>query len=125
MQTLLGYKFKYKFVKGKLNILPDLLSRNPAMYPVRGNKNPQVIITPESSILMELAPPLPQSPVAPPQILAIGPAPSSEVALQLALPGTLLHNVLVAQHSSPDGQAICSKLSPESAFMVPILLRIG
>ncbi|KAJ9069032.1 hypothetical protein DSO57_1022653 [Entomophthora muscae] len=117
MQTLLGYKFKYKFVKGELKILPELLSRNPVMYPVRGNEDPQVIIIPESSILTELAPSLPQSPAAPPvapsQILVIGPAPSSEAALPLALPGTLLHDVLVAQQSSLDGQAICAKLSPD------------
>ncbi|KAJ9086394.1 hypothetical protein DSO57_1004455 [Entomophthora muscae] len=107
MQTLSDYKFKYEFVKGELNILPDFLSCNPAMYPVRGNKDPQVIIIPESLILTEPAPSLPQSPAvppaAPPQILAIDPALSSEAAPPLALPGTLLHNVLAAQHSSPDG----------------------
>ncbi|KAJ9078928.1 hypothetical protein DSO57_1001679 [Entomophthora muscae] len=119
MQTLLGYKFKYKFVKGELNILPDLLSRNPTMYPVRGNKDPQVTVILESLILLDPGFPLPQTPatapIVSPQLLSIAPGPSSEAAPLLALPGTFLHDVLVAQHSSPDGQAICAKLSPGSA----------
>ncbi|KAJ9053986.1 hypothetical protein DSO57_1019165 [Entomophthora muscae] len=119
MQTLLGYKLKYKFVKGELNILPYLLSRNPEMYPVRGSKDPQVTIIPDSLILTE--PDVPT--IAPPQILAIDPVSSSEAAPPLALPGTLLHNVLVAQHSSPDGQAICAKLSPDSVSNVPYTLK--
>ncbi|KAJ9082855.1 hypothetical protein DSO57_1000839 [Entomophthora muscae] len=60
MQTLSGYKFKYKFVKGELNILPNLLSHNPAMYLVRGNKDPQVTVILESSILLESGPPFPK-----------------------------------------------------------------
>ncbi|KAJ9067649.1 hypothetical protein DSO57_1036981 [Entomophthora muscae] len=127
MQTLLGYKFKYKFLKGELNILPNLLSCNPAMYPVRGDKDPQVTIILESLILLESGSPPPQTPatapVDPPQILAIGPAPSSEAAPPLALPSTLLHDVLVAQHSSPDSQAICAKLSPDSASNGPYTLK--
>ncbi|KAJ9062028.1 hypothetical protein DSO57_1015073 [Entomophthora muscae] len=127
MQTLSGYKFKYKFVKGELNILPDLLSCNPAMYLVRGNEDPQVTVIPESLILLYPGSPLPQTPpTAPavsPQLLVIAPAPSSELAPPLALPSTLLHNVLVAQHSSPDGQAICAKLSPDSASNGPYTLK--
>ncbi|KAJ9054755.1 hypothetical protein DSO57_1010842 [Entomophthora muscae] len=127
MQTLSGYKFKYKFVKGELNILPDLLSCNPAMYPVRGNKDPQVTVIPESLILLEPDFPLPQTPVtAPvvtPQLLVIGTAPSYVAAPPLALPGMLLHNVLVAQHSSLDGQAICAKLSPDFASNGPYTLK--
>ncbi|KAJ9049270.1 hypothetical protein DSO57_1026419 [Entomophthora muscae] len=100
MQTLLGYKFKYKFVKGELNILPELLSCNPTMYLVRGNKDPQVTIISESVILLEPGPSLLQTPaaapVAPSQILAISPAPSSEAAQLLALPRTLLYKVLMA-----------------------------
>ncbi|KAJ9086716.1 hypothetical protein DSO57_1000973 [Entomophthora muscae] len=118
MQTLLGYKFKYEFVKGALNILPDLLSCNPAMYPVRGNKDPQVTVIPESLILLEPGPSPPHTPatapVVTPQLLAIGPALSLEAAPSLALPSTLLYDVLVAQHSLPDGQAVCAKLSPVS-----------
>ncbi|KAJ9054950.1 hypothetical protein DSO57_1009108 [Entomophthora muscae] len=110
MQTFSGYKFKYKFVKGELKILPDLLSCNPAMYLVRGNEDPQVTVILESLILLDYGSPLSQTPatapVISPQLLVIAPAPSSEVAPSLALPGTLLHNVLVAQHSSPDVQAI-------------------
>ncbi|KAJ9051636.1 hypothetical protein DSO57_1002771 [Entomophthora muscae] len=95
MQMLLGYKFKYKFVKGELNILPDLLSRNPAMYQVRCNKDPQVTVIPESLVL-----PVPGSspphtpataPAATPQLLVIGPTPSLEAVPPLALPGTLLY----------------------------------
>ncbi|KAJ9058158.1 hypothetical protein DSO57_1015194 [Entomophthora muscae] len=93
MQTLSGYKFKYKFVKGELNILPDFLSY-PAMYPVRGNKDPQVTVIPESLILPAsgLSPPQTSAttPVVTPHLLAIGPAPPSKVVPPLALPGTLL-----------------------------------
>ncbi|KAJ9083760.1 hypothetical protein DSO57_1031443 [Entomophthora muscae] len=127
MQTLSGYKFKYKFVKGELNILPNLLSCNPAMYPVRGNKDPQVTVIPESLILLDSGSPLPQTPatapVVSPQLLVIAPGPSSEAALPLALPGTLLHNVLVAQYSSPDSQAICAMLSPDSVSNGPYTLK--
>ncbi|KAJ9049355.1 hypothetical protein DSO57_1025374 [Entomophthora muscae] len=127
MQTLSGYKFKYKFVKGELNILPDLLSHNPAMYPVRSNEDPQVTVILESLILSDSGLSLPQNPptapVFPPQLLVIAPGFSSGVAPPLALPGTLLHNILVAQNSSPDGQAICAKLSPDSALNGPYTLN--
>ncbi|KAJ9070409.1 hypothetical protein DSO57_1008450 [Entomophthora muscae] len=127
MQTLSGYKFKYKFVKGELNMLPDLLSCNPAMYPVRDNEDPQVTVIPESLILPDSSSPLPQTPATAPvaslRLLVIGPAPSSEAALPLALPSTLLHDVLVAQHSSPDGQTICAKLSSDSTSNGPYTLK--
>ncbi|KAJ9077815.1 hypothetical protein DSO57_1013059 [Entomophthora muscae] len=123
MQALLGYKFKYKFVKEELNILPDLMSCNPAMYLVRGDKDPQVTIILESLILPVPGSSLPQIPampsVTPPQILAIGPAPSPEAPPPLVLHRTLLYDVLVAQHSFPDGQAICAKVSPDSASNGP------
>ncbi|KAJ9065173.1 hypothetical protein DSO57_1022474 [Entomophthora muscae] len=127
MQTLSGYKFKYKFMKGGINILPELLSCNPAMYLVRDNKDPQVTVIPDSLILLGSGSLLPQTPATPPvvspQLLVIGPAPSSEAAPLLALPSMLLHNALVAQHSSPDGQAICAKLSPDSASNGPYTLK--
>ncbi|KAJ9069108.1 hypothetical protein DSO57_1021893 [Entomophthora muscae] len=70
------------------------------MYLVRGNKDPQVTVIPESSILPDLASLLPQTPPAPaavpPQLLVIAPGPSPELDPPLALPGTLLHDVLVA-----------------------------
>ncbi|KAJ9081212.1 hypothetical protein DSO57_1017226 [Entomophthora muscae] len=107
MKTLLGYKFKYKFVKGELNILPDLLSCNPAMYPVRGNEDPQVTVILESLILPDPGSPPSQTPptppAVPPQLLVIAPSPSSELDPPLALLGALLHDVLVAQHFSPHG----------------------
>ncbi|KAJ9073186.1 hypothetical protein DSO57_1019234 [Entomophthora muscae] len=96
MQTLSGYKFKYGFVKGELNILP-----------VPGSL-PQTQAT---------------APVVTPQLLATGPVPSSEAAPPLALPGMLLYDVLLAQHSSPDGQAICTKLFPDSASNGPYTLK--
>ncbi|KAJ9071927.1 hypothetical protein DSO57_1032423 [Entomophthora muscae] len=80
MQTLSGYKFKYKFVKGELNILLDLLCCNPAMYPVRSNEDPQVTVIPESLILPDSASSLPQTPHTPPaaspQLLVLAPATS-------------------------------------------------
>ncbi|KAJ9063764.1 hypothetical protein DSO57_1037612 [Entomophthora muscae] len=83
MQTLSGYKFKYNFVKGELNILPDLISCNPVMYPVRDNEDPQVTVIPESLILPDYASPLPQTPptppAVPPQLLVIAPGSSPEL----------------------------------------------
>ncbi|KAJ9076385.1 hypothetical protein DSO57_1026765 [Entomophthora muscae] len=126
MQTLSGYKFKYKFVKGELNFLPDLLSCNPAMYLVRGNEEPQVTVILESLIL-PVPGSLPQTqataPDVTPWLLAIDPAPSPEAAPPLALPGMLLYDVLLAQHSSPDSQAICAKLSPNSSSNGPYTLK--
>ncbi|KAJ9050485.1 hypothetical protein DSO57_1013940 [Entomophthora muscae] len=94
MQTLLGYKFKYKFVKGELNILPDLLSRNLAMYPVRGDEYPQVTVIPESLVLLlPGSPPLhtPATVLAPtPQLLVIGPAPSPAAPPTLGSPWNTL-----------------------------------
>ncbi|KAJ9048105.1 hypothetical protein DSO57_1038388 [Entomophthora muscae] len=72
MQTLSGYKFKYKFVKGELNILPDLLSHNPAMYPVRGDEDPQVTVISETSVL-----PSPGSPPLHTPAMVPAPTPSS------------------------------------------------
>ncbi|KAJ9064701.1 hypothetical protein DSO57_1027643 [Entomophthora muscae] len=57
MQTLSGYKFRYEFVKGELNILPDLLSQNPAMYSVRGNEDPLVTLIPASQVIPPPSPP--------------------------------------------------------------------
>ncbi|KAJ9069132.1 hypothetical protein DSO57_1021799 [Entomophthora muscae] len=97
------------------------------MYPVRGNKDPQVTIIPETLILPAPGPSPPHSSAtasaATPQLLFIGPAPSSEAAPPLALPGTLLYDVLVAQHSLLDSQAICAKLSPDSASNGPYTLK--
>ncbi|KAJ9071644.1 hypothetical protein DSO57_1034974 [Entomophthora muscae] len=127
MQTLSGYKFKCKFVKGELNILSDLLSCNPAMYPVRGNEDHQVTVIPESLVLLAPGLPPPHTPAtvsaSTPQLLVIGPAPSSEAAPPLALPGTLLYDILMTQYSLLDGQAICSKLSLDSASNGPYTLK--
>ncbi|KAJ9051493.1 hypothetical protein DSO57_1004230 [Entomophthora muscae] len=97
------------------------------MYPVRGNEDPQVTVIPESLILPNSGSPLSQTPAtapaAPPQLLLIGPAPSSEAVLPLALPGMLLQNVLVTQYSLLDGQAICAKLSHDSASNDPYTIK--
>ncbi|KAJ9087858.1 hypothetical protein DSO57_1028939 [Entomophthora muscae] len=97
------------------------------MYPVRSNEDPQVTVIPESLILPDFGPSLPQNPltapVVSPQLLVIAPGSSSGVLLPLALSDTLLHNILVALHSSPDGQAICAKLSPDSASNGPYTLK--
>ncbi|KAJ9051942.1 hypothetical protein DSO57_1039084 [Entomophthora muscae] len=73
------------------------------MYPVRGEKDPQVTIIPESLNLLTPGPPLPQPPshsflLLPPQILAIFPVSPPETAPTLDLLSTVLHDVLVAQH---------------------------
>ncbi|KAJ9078489.1 hypothetical protein DSO57_1006264 [Entomophthora muscae] len=82
------------------------------MYPVRGDEDPQVNVIPESLVLLPPgSPPLhtPATGLVPtPQLLVIGPTPSLAAPPPLALPGTLLYDVLTAQHSSLDGQAICA-----------------
>ncbi|KAJ9050014.1 hypothetical protein DSO57_1018447 [Entomophthora muscae] len=96
------------------------------MYPVRGNKDPQVTVILESLVLLAagLSPHTPATaPDATPHLLAIGPAPSLEAAPPLALPGTLLYDVLAAQNSFLDGLAICTKLSPVSASNGPYTLK--
>ncbi|KAJ9051693.1 hypothetical protein DSO57_1002392 [Entomophthora muscae] len=97
------------------------------MYPVRGDNDPQVTVIPESSVLLAPSTSPPHTPAtapaATPQLLAIGPALSLEAAPPLALPGTLLYDVLVAQHSSLDGLVICAKLSPVSASNGPYTLK--
>ncbi|KAJ9079096.1 hypothetical protein DSO57_1039075 [Entomophthora muscae] len=108
MQTLSGYKFKYKFVKGELNILPDLLSCNPAMYPVRGNEDPQVTVIPGSLILPDSGSPLPPTPhtapVVSPQLLVIAPGLSSEVSPPLSLLGTVRIGEQVKRKIKPCSQ---------------------
>ncbi|KAJ9085354.1 hypothetical protein DSO57_1014773 [Entomophthora muscae] len=129
MQTLSGYKFKYEFVKGELNILPDLLSCSPAMYPVRGNEDPQVTVIPESLILLDSGSPLSQTPptplAVPPQLLIIVPAPSSELDphwLSLVRFCTLFWwPSTPLQTARPSAQSC----HPTLLLMVPILLRIG
>ncbi|KAJ9080065.1 hypothetical protein DSO57_1028993 [Entomophthora muscae] len=127
MQMLSGYKFKYKLVKGELNILPDLLSHNLAMYLVRDDEDPQVTVIPESLVLLPPGSPPPHTPAmvpaSTPQLLVIGPAPSPEAPPPLALPGMLLYDVLMAQHSLLDSQAIRAKLSLDSASNGPYTLK--
>ncbi|KAJ9051716.1 hypothetical protein DSO57_1001982 [Entomophthora muscae] len=83
MQTLSAYKFKYEFVSGSLNILPNLLSCNPSMFPSNAEDNPQItlihtlpVILPTPGLLALLVP-VPEFP--------------------LVLPGSLLHDVVSTQ----------------------------
>ncbi|KAJ9050213.1 hypothetical protein DSO57_1016541 [Entomophthora muscae] len=112
MQTLSGYKFRYEFVKGELSILPDLLSRDPAMYPVCNDEDPLVTLIPASQVI---PPPHHHQPrnILLTQVVGLCSLASPQQDIPLALPGTLLHDVLLAQRSSPDGMALLSKLTPE------------
>ncbi|KAJ9059715.1 hypothetical protein DSO57_1038589 [Entomophthora muscae] len=102
MQTLSGYKFNER-QRGPLGhgfleslILPDTGSPSP-------KPQPQLWLFLHSSWSLPLVPLLRHPNRRP--------------------PGTLLYDVLVAQHSSPDSQAICAKLSPVSASNVPYTLK--
>ncbi|KAJ9076441.1 hypothetical protein DSO57_1026197 [Entomophthora muscae] len=95
MQTLSGYKFWYKFVKGKLNILLDLLSQDPAMCPVHGNEDPLLTLIPASQVFLPPSP-LPTPGDSPPtQVVGLCSLAPSQQDIPLVLPGTLLHDVLL------------------------------
>ncbi|KAJ9071651.1 hypothetical protein DSO57_1034908 [Entomophthora muscae] len=70
MQTLSGYKFQYEFVKGELNILLDLLSWDPAMYPVCGDEDPLMTLIPASQVILPPSPP--PTPGHPPPTQVVG-----------------------------------------------------
>ncbi|KAJ9090058.1 hypothetical protein DSO57_1006451 [Entomophthora muscae] len=112
----------------ELNILPDLLSHNPAMYPVRGNEDPQVTVILESLILPDSGSPLPQTPftpsAVPPQLLVIAPAPSSELDPPMALHGTLPHKFWWPSTPLWTARPSAQSCHPTLHLMVPILLRI-
>ncbi|KAJ9061615.1 hypothetical protein DSO57_1018779 [Entomophthora muscae] len=113
MQTLLEYKLQYEFVKGKLNILLDLLSWDPAMYPVCGDEDPLVTLIPASQVILPPHCCRPQVTLPPTQVVGLCSLAPPQQDIPLALPGTLLHDVLLAQHSSPDSMILLSKLTPE------------
>ncbi|KAJ9061086.1 hypothetical protein DSO57_1024092 [Entomophthora muscae] len=113
MQTLSGYKFQYEFVKGKLNILPDLLIQDPAMYPVCGDEDSLVTLIPVSQVFLPPLLPPTQGDSPPTQVVGLCSLAPSQQEIRLVFPGILLHNVLLAQHSSPDGMALLSKPTPE------------
>ncbi|KAJ9061775.1 hypothetical protein DSO57_1017355 [Entomophthora muscae] len=52
IQTLSAYKFKYEFVSDSLNILPNLLSCNPSMFPSNAEDNPQIALISTLSVLL-------------------------------------------------------------------------
>ncbi|KAJ9062415.1 hypothetical protein DSO57_1011092 [Entomophthora muscae] len=80
MQTLSAYKFKYEFVSGSLNILPNLLSCNPSMFSSNAEDNPQITLIPTLSVLLPT-----------PGLLALlVPVPE----FPLVLLGSLLHDVV-------------------------------
>ncbi|KAJ9084418.1 hypothetical protein DSO57_1024732 [Entomophthora muscae] len=129
MKTLSYYKFKYKFVKGELNILHDLLSCNPAMYPVRDNEDPQVTVILESLIFPDPGSP---SPKPQPQLqLLLHSFWSLVLPPHLRQPRHWLSPVRSCTTSwwpsTPHQTARLSALSCLLTLhpMVPILLRIG
>ncbi|KAJ9071522.1 hypothetical protein DSO57_1036088 [Entomophthora muscae] len=109
MQTLSAHKFKYEFVSGSLNILPNLLSCNPTMFPSNAEGNPQITLISILSVflptpgLLSLLVPVPEFP--------------------LVLPGSLLHDVVSTQYTLLDGQVILSELSPEHPLLGPYVLK--
>ncbi|KAJ9053028.1 hypothetical protein DSO57_1028284 [Entomophthora muscae] len=109
MQTLSAYKFKYEFVSGSLSILPNLLSCNPSMFPSNAKDNPQITLILTLSVLLPT-----------PGLLALlVPVPE----FPLVLSGSLLHDVVSTQYTSPNGQVILSKLSPEHLLLGPYALK--
>ncbi|KAJ9062297.1 hypothetical protein DSO57_1012092 [Entomophthora muscae] len=83
------------------------------MYPVYGDEDPLVTLIPVSQVL--LSPSLPPTPGDSPltQVVGLCSLAPPQQDILLALPGTLLHDVLLAQFSSPDSMALLSKLTPE------------
>ncbi|KAJ9063916.1 hypothetical protein DSO57_1035943 [Entomophthora muscae] len=96
-----------------MNILLDLLSCDPAMYLVQGDEYPLVTLILASQVI--LPPSLPQTPghLPPTQAVGLCPLAPPQQDIPLALPGYLLHNVLMVQHSSTDIMVLLSKLTPE------------
>ncbi|KAJ9072591.1 hypothetical protein DSO57_1025971 [Entomophthora muscae] len=109
MQTLSDYKFKYEFVSGSLNILPNMLSHNPSMFPSNAEDNPQITLIPTLSVLLPTL-----------GLLALL---VSVPKFPLVLPGSLLHDVVSTQYTLLDGQVIMSKLSPEHPLLGPYVLK--
>ncbi|KAJ9073874.1 hypothetical protein DSO57_1011989 [Entomophthora muscae] len=109
MQTLSAYKFKYEFVSDSLNILPNLLSRNPSMFPSNAEDNLQITLIPTSTVLLPAL-----------GLLALL-VPVLE--FPLVLPGSLLHDVVSTQYTLPDDQVVLSKLSPEHPLLGPYALK--
>ena len=99
LMFLLGFKFKYQFVKGSLNILPDMLSRNPSMAKANGDTDSPVTVVPNSQVL--------------------SPTPLLVIAASNTLPPTdadsLLDHVLYAQLNEADGQAALTLLANPKA----------
>ncbi|KAJ9071768.1 hypothetical protein DSO57_1033777 [Entomophthora muscae] len=75
-----AYKFKYEFFSSSLNILPNLLSCNPAMFPFNAEDNPQITLIPTLSVLLSTLGLL--------ALLVLVPE------FPLVLPGSLLHDVV-------------------------------
>ncbi|KAJ9068486.1 hypothetical protein DSO57_1028214 [Entomophthora muscae] len=83
------------------------------MYSVRSDKDPLVTLISASQVILppSLLPTLGDSP--PTQVTGLCSLASSQQDILLALPGNLLHYVLLAQLSSLDGMTLLSKLTPE------------
>ncbi|KAJ9073070.1 hypothetical protein DSO57_1020366 [Entomophthora muscae] len=83
------------------------------MYPVRGDENPLVTLIPASQVILPPSPPQTLGHPPPTQPVGLCSLAPPQQEILLALPGTLLHDVLMAQCSSLDGMALLSKLTPE------------
>ncbi|KAJ9064600.1 hypothetical protein DSO57_1028843 [Entomophthora muscae] len=84
------------------------------MYPVCGDEDPLVTLIPASQVILPPSPP--PTPGHPPPTQVVGlcsltPPPQQDILL--ALPGTFLHDVLLAQCSSLDSMVLLCKLMSE------------
>ncbi|KAJ9055755.1 hypothetical protein DSO57_1000614 [Entomophthora muscae] len=83
------------------------------MYPVRGDEDHLVILIPASQVILPHSLPPTPGDSPPTQVVGLCSLAPPQQDIPLALPGTLLHDVLLAQHSSPDVMVLLSKLTPE------------
>ncbi|KAJ9080577.1 hypothetical protein DSO57_1023404 [Entomophthora muscae] len=83
------------------------------MYPVCGDEDPLVKLIPVSQVFLPPLPPPTPGDSSTTQVVGLFSLAPSQQDIPLALPGTLLHDVLLAQRSSPDGMALLFKLTPE------------
>ncbi|KAJ9066337.1 hypothetical protein DSO57_1010548 [Entomophthora muscae] len=81
------------------------------MYPVRGDKDPLVTLIPASQVISSSSPLLTPVESSTTQVAGLCYLAPFQQDILLALPGTLLHNVLLAQRSFLDGMTLHSKLT--------------
>ncbi|KAJ9084492.1 hypothetical protein DSO57_1023812 [Entomophthora muscae] len=83
------------------------------MYPVCGDENTLVTLIPASQVIPPPSPPPTTDHPPPTQVVGICSLAPPQQDILLALPGTLLHDVILTQRSSLDSIALLSKLTPE------------